>query len=91
MMLTHAQLEAYEYITGFIRRNGWSPTYAEIAGHLGVVRSVAYTRVKQIVSRGYLRQNRHGVGLSRPRAYFILDCQRPLANGWPSLAEVRHG
>src|SRR5438045_739951 len=35
-MLTHRQLAAYEFITGFIERERYAPSYEEIRRHLGL-------------------------------------------------------
>ncbi len=91
MMMTHQQLSAYRFIVERIGTAGRSPTYIQIAAHLGLRGSgEAHHLVGRICSRGYLRQCRKGITLPRYDA-FILDYQEPLPNGWPSLVRVIEG
>ncbi len=57
MGLTARQRQCLDYISAFITQHGWSPSYEEIAQHLGLQsRSGAHRVIKSLVERGHLRQ-----------------------------------
>ena len=55
-MLTEKQNKTLLFIYRFIKRNGLSPTYVEIATHFGgQSKSTSYRNVHSLVERGFLR------------------------------------
>ena len=59
--LTPRQLEAYEALCSFIRENGYSPTYRELAEILSVCHSTAREIIDGMIDRGVVSRipNRH--------------------------------
>lgn len=56
MTLTRKQRELMDYLTDFIRRNGYSPTYEEIAERFGYRSlSTVHEHVRNLVGKGVLR------------------------------------
>ena len=57
MALTRRQREIYDYIRGFVREHGFSPSLEEIGKHFGL-RSVAtvHKHVHHLVEKNYLRK-----------------------------------
>ena len=59
-MLTPRQLAAYEFITGFIERHGYAPSYDELRDHLGLRSLNAVAKlVAQLRRRGALAESPH--------------------------------
>lgn len=59
-MLTPRQHAAYEFITDFIDRKGWAPSYEEIRRHLGLASLNAVAKlVAQLRRRGALAEAAH--------------------------------
>lgn len=59
--LTKRQHDAYTWIVKFIKKNGWSPSTAQVADALGIAPTSAQELIKNIVDRGYLvkTKNKH--------------------------------
>lgn len=56
--LTRRQREILDFIEGFSRRNGYSPSLREIAGHLGVSAvSTVHEHVDNLMKKGALRKS----------------------------------
>jgi predicted DNA-binding transcriptional regulator len=56
--LTDKQKTIYGFIKGFLIENHRTPTYDEIANHVGVVRKTAFDHVVALEHRGYLEIDR---------------------------------
>lgn len=54
--LTKRQSQALKFITKFIDKNGWSPSFEEIGGGLKITAPSAYDLVERLVDRGYLKK-----------------------------------
>jgi repressor LexA len=56
MGLTPAQERVYQFVRGYIERNGYAPSYEEIRNNLGFQSlNAVFKHLKQIEERGYLR------------------------------------
>lgn len=71
MALTRRQKQVYDFISGFVDRNGYSPSYEEIADGLGlsslatVHKHISNLEDKQLLRRDYNRSR--SIDLLRPR------------------------
>lgn len=65
--LTKRQLETFQFIENFHKKNGCMPTYQEIAEGLGIHDSGAHINCKKLAEKGWIKQDR------RPRMIKILD------------------
>ncbi len=84
-MLTPRQHAAYEFITRFIERSGFAPSYEEIRRHLGVRSLNAVAKlVTQLRRRGALASARHNAKRSlRPVAPATIPLLGLVAAGRP--------
>ena len=58
MALTKRQKEVMDYLTGFIRKHGYSPSYEEIANGLGLASlATVHKHVQALEAKQYLRRN----------------------------------
>ncbi|HEV2147532.1 MAG TPA: hypothetical protein VGR37_09045 [Longimicrobiaceae bacterium] len=58
MTLTRKQRELIDYLTTYIRDNGYSPTYEEIARRFGYrSRSTVHEHIRNLVNKGLVRVN----------------------------------
>jgi SOS-response transcriptional repressor LexA len=59
MSVTPQTKAAFDFIAGFIRANGFSPTYDEIAAAMGVQqRATAWVAVNGLIKAGWLRKGK---------------------------------
>ena len=66
--LTPRQKEVYDIIKGYIKQNGYAPSYEEIKQYMGSrSKSHVHAFVQQLINRGWL-----GKGNGRNRPIFIL-------------------
>jgi len=55
--ITRKQKETYDYIVSYIKKNGYSPSYSEIAYHFRLSSlATVYDSVIQLVKKGFLRK-----------------------------------
>lgn len=52
---TPKQKVTLEFVSGYIKSNGYAPTVQEIAGHLGVLRNAALCSLLGLEKRGWLK------------------------------------
>ncbi len=58
MALTRRQKELMDYVLGFIRRQGYSPSYEEIASGLGLASlATVHKHIQALESKQYVRRN----------------------------------
>ncbi len=58
MALTRRQKELMDYLAGFIRQNGYSPSYEEIAAGLGLASlATVHKHIQALQAKQYLRRN----------------------------------
>jgi repressor LexA len=58
MALTRRQKELMDFLAGFIRRNGYSPSYEEIASGLGLASlATVHKHIQALESKQYLKRN----------------------------------
>ena len=58
MALTRRQKEVMDYLTGFIKKHGYSPSYEEIANGLGLASlATVHKHVQALEAKQYLRRN----------------------------------
>jgi len=70
-MLTKRQKEILDFIKFYTKKNDYSPTIEEIAGHLGVSSvSTVHEHLKKMADNGYIRREEH-----QPRAIEILSSE----------------
>jgi len=62
MALTKKQKEVLDFITGYVRENGYSPTQKEIQEHFGF-KSLGSVQdyIKYLTNGGYLNNDSHSV------------------------------
>jgi repressor LexA len=72
MALTRRQKELMELLNGFIRRNGYSPSYEEIASGLGLASlATVHKHIQALEAKQYLRRNyNHSRSLEIGERYF---------------------
>lgn len=68
--ITRRQQEILAVITELTERNGCSPTYAELAKHLGVHQSAVLQSVQRLMLRGCLRRQAHV-----PRSFEVIKAE----------------
>ncbi len=95
-MLTAKQRETYEFVRAGIKA-GRAPTYRQIAAAMGTSLSVAYIRVSNICSRGWLARRDRRIVLTRDLPapttvaewdYFAVDYDNQTNTGWPRLVDL---
>lgn len=52
--LTKTQKKLFTFICSFINEEGIAPTYQEMADHMEVVKSTAYSLTTRLVNRGFI-------------------------------------
>ncbi len=58
MALTKKQKDVYDFLVGFIRDNGYSPSFEEIAENLGLSSlATVHKHISTLEAKGYLRRN----------------------------------
>lgn len=55
--LTPKQLEVYDYIVAFRKRQRYSPTLSEIGDELGMSKPTVFEHCNKIVDKGWLRKD----------------------------------
>jgi repressor LexA len=85
--LTKRQREIYEYIRGFLDREGYAPSLEEIGGHFGLS-SVAtvHKHVQNLVQKGLLRK-----AWNRSRSLELVESGSEEARAIPLLGTVAAG
>ncbi len=78
MALTRRQKEVMDYLTGFIKRHGYSPSYEEIASGLGLASlATVHKHVQALEAKQYLSRNyNHSRSLEISERYFTEEKAR---------------
>ena len=58
--LTDRQREVFEYIKGYVRNNGQSPTLRQVGAHFGFASKAADDHVKALMRKGYIERGNKG-------------------------------
>jgi repressor LexA len=75
-MLTQRQQEIYEYVTGYVDRQGYPPTVREIGEAVGLASpSTVHAHLANLERAGYLRRDP-----TKPRALELVGRERPQAD-----------
>lgn len=95
MALTRRQKEVMDFLSAFITKHGYSPSYEEIASGLGLASlATVHKHVQALESKQYLRRNyNHSRSLEISERYFSEERARqplPLA-GVPLLGRIAAG
>src|SRR5579875_2770982 len=95
MALTRRQKEVMDFLSTFITKHGYSPSYEEIASGLGLASlATVHKHVQALESKQYLRRNyNHSRSLEISERYFSEERARqpaPLA-GVPLLGRIAAG
>ncbi len=87
MALTRRQREIYEFIRGFVREHGYSPSLEEIGAHFGLS-SVAtvHKHVSHLVEKGFLKK-----AWNRSRSVEPIGSEEPELPTLPVLGTVAAG
>ncbi len=96
MALTRRQRQVYDFIAGFVRTNGYSPSFEEIGEGLGL-RSLAtvHKHISNLESKGFIRRD-----FNRSRSIDVLPLrQKPKAEpagalpnwSWPLVGRIAAG
>ena len=95
MALTRRQKEVMDYLTGFIKKHGYSPSYEEIAGGLGLASlATVHKHVQALEAKQYLRRNyNHSRSLEISDRYVAEENARhPMVNdAIPLLGRIAAG
>ena len=84
---TRKQQSVLEFVAGYQREHGISPTLEEIGGHLGVTRVTAFQHVKSLAAKGAVRTSP-----LLSRSIEILDPDyRPQTDSLPVLGRIAAG
>jgi repressor LexA len=87
MQLTKRQREVYEFVRGFVDREGYAPSLEEIGRQFGLS-SVAtvHKHIQNLVEKGMLRKS-----WNRSRSLEVIDREAPGAREIPLLGSVAAG
>jgi len=96
MALTRRQKEVMDFLSGFIEKHGYSPSYEEIASGLGLASlATVHKHVQALESKQYLRRNyNHSRSLEIGDRYFAEErARRPQAaeTSIPLLGRIAAG
>ena len=95
MALTRRQRELMEFLTGFIEKHGYNPSYDEIAAGLGLASlATVHKHIQALEAKQYLRRNyNHSRSLEVGERYIAEEkARKPLAEGAvPLLGRIAAG
>ena len=95
MALTRRQRELMEFLTGFIEKHGYNPSYDEIAAGLGLASlATVHKHIQALEAKQYLRRNyNHSRSLEVGERYLAEEkARKPLAEGAvPLLGRIAAG
>ncbi len=91
MALTRRQKEVLDFLDGFIKEHGYSPSYEEIASGLGLASlATVHKHVQALESKHYLKRNyNHSRSLEVTERYLHRRESAPSGGNCPSRAAAR--
>ena len=86
-MITDSQRKTLNFITAYVEKNGFSPTFPEIARGIGIQsQGTAHRYVKALIEQGYLTNDsgrRRGLRLVNQQSEYTLPLLGKIAAGHP--------
>ena len=87
MYLTKRQKEILDYISGYLKAEGYAPTLEEIGAHFGLSSpATVYKHVQQLVQKGYLSKAKH-----QGRGIQLVDTKLARGVEVPLLGQIAGG
>ncbi len=87
MYLTKRQKQILDYISGYLKAEGYAPTLEEIGDHFGLSSpATVYKHVQQLVHKGYVRKAKH-----QGRGIQLVDTKPPRGVEVPLLGQIAGG